>query len=97
MTSHARLYAAVKILRGTRLLEVRNTSGEPAWSIELQLQAEGRDVSHLVDPMPARLGAHGEVALVLSSAPGPRDVDVVLSWVDSAGVPGNWLGSVRRY
>lgn len=69
----------------------------PRRAIELQLQAEGRDESHLVDPMPKTLRAHGEVALLLSSAPGPQDVDVVLSWVDSAGVPGNWLGSVRRF
>lgn len=97
MPSYAKLYAAVKVMKGLRLLELVNASDERASRVTLYLTAAGEDVSHFVDGVPQSIAPRGRVTLVLSSKPGPQDVDVSLQWEDEAGIPGVWNGVVRRY
>lgn len=81
-----------------RLLEIVNASDERARSITVQLEHDGEDVTHLLrGTPPASIAGRGRAAVLLSSAPGPQDVTLLLGWVDTAGIPGVWHGIVRRY
>lgn len=99
MPSYAKLYAATKVMKGLRLLEIVNASESRASRITVQMTtpADGADVSYFVEDVPRSIEPRARVTLVLSSAPGPRDVDVSLQWDDPAGLPGVWHGVVRRY
>ena len=95
--SYAKLYVAVKVMRTMRVLELVNASDEPAKSITLQLHHNGLDVSELVlGTVPASITPRGRAQLLLSSGPGPQDVEVTLTWTDRAGIPGQWMGPARR-
>ena len=54
MTSYAKLYAAMKVMKGLRLLEIVNASDSCASRITVQLtnSADGADVSHFVEGVP---------------------------------------------
>lgn len=98
MPSYAKLYAATKIVKDLRFLELVNASDAAAGRITLQLTHQGEDVSvYLAGDVPRRLAGRERSLVLLSTAPGPLDVEVSLQWEDDAGIPGVWHGVARRY